>query len=252
MDGETLVQAVRQELSLGRLAPLGTPADGAWLAERAAAPVLRAAVRAAVPTARLHVVRPAVAGPVTGPFAVPPPPGALPPGPVLLQARCALPPGRPLPEQAAELRLALATAAGERLGLDLAGVDVTVAELLDEPPDRVAGPRERDGERGEPARPALAPVPAAGAEATVATAVLAVPGVVGLAAHGGQGAGVRLTRTASGPLLRLGLVLDGSRRALDVAREVRAAAAGALPGAAAGASPAVSLLITDLTGPGPA
>ncbi|RKN42454.1 nucleopolyhedrovirus P10 family protein [Streptomyces hoynatensis] len=255
MEAEGLLQAVRRELSLGRLAPLGTAADGAWVAERAAVPVLRAAVHAGVRGVRLDGVRLAVADPAAaGPPAVPPPPGALPPGPVLVRARCAVAPGRPLPERAAEVRHALASAARERLGLDLAGVDVTIADLLDGPPGAQADvPEEREAGAGARVGQAASAAPGMGPEGAVAAAVLAVPGVLGLApAHGGRGAAVSATETSSGPLLRLGLVVDGSRRTLDVARAIRAAAAGAVPEPATGAATRVSLLITDVLGPPPA
>ncbi|MFS4097347.1 nucleopolyhedrovirus P10 family protein, partial [Streptomyces sp. AF1A] len=56
VDADTWTQAVRHQLGLGRLLPLGGSRDGAWIAERAATAVL---VRAAdgVPGVRLGALR---------------------------------------------------------------------------------------------------------------------------------------------------------------------------------------------------
>lgn len=56
MTARSWEQAVREQVGLGRLLPLGDAADGAWLAERAAAGVLRRAA-AAVRGARVTVLR---------------------------------------------------------------------------------------------------------------------------------------------------------------------------------------------------
>ncbi|MEU2593564.1 nucleopolyhedrovirus P10 family protein, partial [Streptomyces albidoflavus] len=78
-DGWT--EAVRHQLGLGRLLPMGGARDGAWLTEAAARPVLRQAADT-VPGARLGALR---IGPVDGAPTeepgVPPPPSALWPGP---------------------------------------------------------------------------------------------------------------------------------------------------------------------------
>ncbi|MEV5131840.1 hypothetical protein AB0K87_15345, partial [Streptomyces sp. NPDC053705] len=75
--------AVRQRLGLGRLLPLGGPSDCSWIAERAAAAVLRDA--AAGSGAVLGTLRIALAEPDHAPEpVVPGPPSALPPGPLLL------------------------------------------------------------------------------------------------------------------------------------------------------------------------
>src|SRR6478735_9120963 len=72
--------AVRQRLGLGRLLPLGGPADGAWIAERAAVAVLRRAVTGPGPV--LGELRISLADPDGAPEAeVEPPPSALRPGP---------------------------------------------------------------------------------------------------------------------------------------------------------------------------
>ncbi|WP_431045071.1 nucleopolyhedrovirus P10 family protein [Streptomyces sp. P1-3] len=133
MVADRLARAVREQLGLGRLLPLGGPGDGAWLTERAADRVLRRAA-AAVPDARLGALRIGLAEPaaVTRP-GVPPPPSALPPGRLRIEATCAAAAREPLPVVADALRRALAGAAKDRLGLLIEAVDVRVTALLDEP-----------------------------------------------------------------------------------------------------------------------
>jgi hypothetical protein len=71
-DGWT--SAVRHQLGLGRLLPLGGPRDGAWIAEGAAGTVLRRAVDG-VAGVRLGALRIAAVDPAGGyEPAVPPPP----------------------------------------------------------------------------------------------------------------------------------------------------------------------------------
>lgn len=126
---------VRQQVGLGRFLPLGGPYDGAWIAERAAGGALREAAEREVPEVRLDGIRLGLADPdrAADP-AVPPPPSALPPGPLRLTAEFAATAAWPLPETASRLRTALAVAATERLGLDVAEVDLRVTKLLDEEP----------------------------------------------------------------------------------------------------------------------
>ncbi|MGW2083611.1 hypothetical protein [Streptomyces sp. NPDC001880] len=210
--------AVRQRLGLGRLLPLGGPADGAWISERAAVAVLRGAVAGSGPV--LGKVRISVADPDGAPDAeVEPPPSALPPGPLRIEATMSAVPGRPLPVAAGELRSALLTAAGERLGLAVAAVDVRVTELLD----------------GLPERPAPAPmeVHAAAAEGVAGNAAAGVVGVVTLTRVLGRA-------VHTGPdHVRVELATDPGHRALDVARAVRDAVADAVEG-----HPSVAVLIT--------
>ncbi|MFB7760462.1 MULTISPECIES: hypothetical protein [Streptomyces] len=232
MSDERLLHAVRQQVELGRLVPLGSAADGAWLAERAAAGALRRAVAAAVPAARVEELRLAVTEPEPAPAAVPPPASALPPGPLAMTATVAAPVHQPLPEYANALRLALAQAARDRLGLAVATIDLRVAGLI-----------EDAGEAGGPEVTATAPGPAdrAGGGA-VAAAVRVVPGVYALPHR------VEITDSAEPPcrLVRLVLAVTDGRRVLDVVREARLAAAAAALDDEAPGPVRVSAVVTDV------
>lgn len=203
---------MRERLGLGRLVPLGEAADGAWLAERAADPVLRRAA-AAVPAVVPVSLRVGLADPAeTAEPAVPPPPGALPPGPLRIEADFAATADAPLPVTAAALRAALFTAARESLGLLVTEVDLRVTDLLDQAPAAAAPPEE----------PAAVPPPvepAAGAAPTGAVAAVAarVPGVAVLT--GALGAPVR----EEDGHIRIELATTREHRALDVAKAVRSA-----------------------------
>ncbi|EGX59089.1 hypothetical protein SZN_14236, partial [Streptomyces zinciresistens K42] len=86
-DGWT--RAVRDQLGLGRLLPLGDARDGAWIAERAAEGVLRRAAEE-VGGVRLEALRIGLADPREArESAVPAPPSALPPGPLRVSAEVA-------------------------------------------------------------------------------------------------------------------------------------------------------------------
>lgn len=201
--------AVRQRLGIGRLLPLGGPGDGSWIAERAAAAVLRAA--AADCDAVLGQLRLTPADGSAAPAApVPTPPGALPPGPLRIEAEFAATARRPLPASADALRSALLAAASERLGLVVAGADLRVTELLDTAPERVAAPPAE-------VRPAE-PDGVAGAAAAGVPGVVSLTGVLGSAVHTGA------------DHVRVEVAIAGDHRALDVALAVRAAVSGALEG----------------------
>lgn len=158
---EQWTRVVRQQVGLGRLLPLGGARDGAWITEDAAAGVLRWAGDE-VPGVRLGALRiaPADPGPTHEP-AVPPPPGALPPGPLRVTADFSATGAEPLPTGAGRLRDALARAASKRLGLTVTEVDLRVTALLEADDTeesasvRPSGPRPA-GEAGS----APAPVPA--------------------------------------------------------------------------------------------
>ncbi|MFI1370426.1 nucleopolyhedrovirus P10 family protein [Streptomyces longwoodensis] len=250
-------RAVRAQVGLGRLLPLGGPRDGAWITEDAAATVLRAAGRE-VPGVRLGRLRvgPAEATDATdeagaGPEAygpvVPVPPSGLPPGPLRVSAECATGPAEPLPTAAARLRAVLAAAAAERLGLTVTEVDVRVTTLLDEDPAPEPAP-----EPGREREAAGLDVPDGGDEARVALVALDVPGVSGLAGRlGGLGRAVHLEYPRPGETgeaaalprrhARVELSLGSGHRAVDVARQVRTAVSEALTD-----HPTVAVVITAI------
>ncbi|WP_372347460.1 nucleopolyhedrovirus P10 family protein [Streptomyces sp. KL116D] len=259
MTADRWAQAVRQQLGLGRLLPLGGPGDGAWIAEPAAVAELRRAV-SAVRGVRLGSLRLALADP-EGEYAstVPAPPSALPPGPLRIVAECAATAAEPLPQAAARLRTALAEAAGEGLGLVVTEVDLQVTALLDEAPDRpteTMEPTEKKAERGErgeepaePAAPASGPASPSlsGDEQRVAAAALAVPGVARLTgALGGLGRAVHIEEPDAATSLprrhvRVELAVGPGHRALTVAGAVREAVPKALPD-----RPTVTVLVTEV------
>ncbi|MFE6779237.1 hypothetical protein [Streptomyces sp. NPDC057702] len=224
MVADALARAVRQQLGLGRLLPLGVARDGAWLTEHAATAVLRAAA-AGVPEVRvtaLHVdlLAPQSAAEPT----VPPPPTALPPGPLRVTGEFLAAADQPLPASAERLRAALHAAAVDGLGLVVGAVDLRVTGLLEQPWTEPAGAPERapdaqdegaaapDGGPGSEAGAGRAPVVArpgssAAVEARIATAVTGVPGVARLApALGGLTRPVRV----EGPRDPAGDSVDGS------------------------------------------
>ncbi|MGW2569349.1 nucleopolyhedrovirus P10 family protein [Streptomyces sp. NPDC001537] len=234
MTAERWAHAVRHQLRLGRLLPLGGPRDGAWISEEAAEAVLRRAAEA-LRGVRLDALRIALADPDTAQDpAVPPPPSALPPGPLRVTADFATTASEPLPIRAALVRTTLAAAATELLGLALAEVDLRVTTLLDEEPDPL---------------PVRAPEPPRAAEPDdmdelrVASAALMVPGVTHLT--GGLGrAAVHITELQEEGALprrhaRVEIAVSATHRAVDVARAVRAAVAEVLTD-----HPTVAVLVT--------
>ncbi|ULR49718.1 nucleopolyhedrovirus P10 family protein [Streptomyces deccanensis] len=309
MTADGWTKAVRQQLGLGRVLPLGGPHDGAWITESAARTALR---RAATPLRGLALGRlrisPVDSGEADGyghETAVPPPPSALPPGPLRVTADLAAmagPAAEPLPTTAARLRKALFTAAADRLGLTVAEVDLRVTHLVetDTGPSGPMGAEERpsglleadaespglmeadewpsglleaDAESSEPLEAEVEAGPsgpppgpsssgaasaAAGGddeESRVAAAALSVPGVARLTGVfgglgvlggglGGADGSARAVAIAAGPALsrrhvRVELAVTEERRALDVAREVRAAVSDSLPD-----HPSVAVLVT--------
>ncbi|MFF4258152.1 nucleopolyhedrovirus P10 family protein [Streptomyces sp. NPDC001663] len=226
-------QTVRHQLGLGRILPLGGARDGAWLAERAAETVLRRAA-GGLRGVRLTEVRIALADPEdTHEPAVPPPPSALPPGPLRVTAQFAATAAEPLPATAALLRTTLAAAATELLGLAVTEVDLRVTALLDEEPE--------PEDVGQPAPP-RAEQPDDVDEVRVASAALTVPGVAHLTRSLGRPVHIE-ERRQEGSLphrhARVELAIDADHRAVDVALEVRAAVSEALPD-----HPTVAVLVT--------
>ncbi|MFF1723955.1 nucleopolyhedrovirus P10 family protein [Streptomyces sviceus] len=237
MTAEQWARTVRQQLGLGRLLPLGGPRDGAWISEEAARAVLRAAAED-LRGVRLGAVRLGLARPQEAPEpAVPPPPSALPPGPLRLTAEFGATPAEPLPVAAERLRTALAGVAAGLLGLELAEVDLRVTALLDE-----------DAERSPVRVPELPRAAEAGPgeETLVAVAALAVPGVGRLTGVLGRPVHIEDRETGEGALprrhVRVELAVGADRRALDVAREVRAAVGEVLAD-----RPTVAVLVTAVT-----
>ncbi|QES05427.1 hypothetical protein DEJ44_07215 [Streptomyces venezuelae] len=234
--------AVRDRLAPGRLLPLGTAAEGAWITERAAREVLdraASAVRGVVP-GRLRIGPAEEPDQVTGagteqadrpPDAAaggavelpPVPPGGAVTGPLVITAALGAVAGRPLPELTGELREALFAVAREALGLPVARVDLRVTELLDAPP-----PRDSPAPPPGPTSPAT--------DDPVALAVLAVEGVAAVT----DALGPPVHRDADG--LRVELAVTAGRRALDVARAARTAAATA----AATGTASVTVLVSDV------
>ncbi|MCX5556647.1 nucleopolyhedrovirus P10 family protein [Streptomyces sp. NBC_00038] len=237
MTADGWAQVVRHQLGLGRLLPLGGPRDGAWITEGAADSVLRHAA-APVRGVRLGTLRIALADPDQSyEPAVPPPPSALPPGPLRITAEFTAsadptaPGVEPLPTTAARLRQSLATAATERLGLTVTEVDLRVTGLdANETPAAV--PRDDEHPAAEPT----------GAdESRVAIATLSVPGVIHLTDTLGRPVHIQDSRGGDSALprrhVRIEVAVSG--RALDVAREVRTAVTNTLKD-----TPSVAVLVT--------
>ncbi|WP_262702638.1 MULTISPECIES: hypothetical protein [Streptomyces] len=227
---DRLAQTVREQLRIGRLLPLGEREDGSWITERAASDLLGRAA-AEVPGARLGALRIGPADPDTaGTPAVPPPPSALPPGPLRIAAECGATLEEPLPVTVDRLRDVLLDAATDRLGLLVEAVDIRVTEVLDEfPAPSPEAPRPHPVE-------SPAPDPAT---AAIARAAASVPGVARLAPVLGSPRAVRI----EGAHIRIELAVAADHRAVDVARAVRTAVSEAAP-APEDQPPTVAVLVT--------
>ncbi|XVV34424.1 nucleopolyhedrovirus P10 family protein [Streptomyces sp. CA-100214] len=256
-------RTVRERLGLGRLLPLGGPRDGAWIAERAAREVLLTAARDVAGVCP-GVLRVGLEDPRdTREPAVPPPLGALPPGPLRVTADFtatavgAMAAAEPLPATAARLRAALTEAAADGLGLAVTDVDLRATGLLDTPADAADG-REPHGSRPDDG-PEPGPEPGDataddagggvgdeggdGDEGRVARAALGVPGVVRLTGVLGRPVHVTEPPAREGALprrhVRLELAVAADHRAVEVARRVRAAVSESLPD-----RPSVAVVVT--------
>jgi hypothetical protein len=230
MTADRWTQTVRHQLGLGRLLPLGGARDGTWIAEEAAEAVLRRAVRD-LRGVRLDGLRIAPADPEDAHEpVVPPPPSALPPGPLRVTADFAATAAEPLLTTAALLRSALAIAATERLGLRVTEVDLRVTSLLDEEPE------------AEPVRQPEPPSAKAADDDPAAVAALSVPGVTGLTAALGRAVQVEERqgeKSLSRRHVRVEVAVGAERRAVEVARAVRREVGKAVPG-----HPTVAVLVT--------
>ncbi|MGW7297783.1 nucleopolyhedrovirus P10 family protein [Streptomyces sp. NPDC054829] len=240
MTADGWTRAVRRQLGLGRLLPLGGARDGAWIVEQAAVAVLERAARD-MPGVRLGALRIAPVDPEhAAEPAVPPPPSALWPGALRVSAEFAATAAEPLPTVADALRATLAEAADRRLGLRVTEVDLRVTALLEEAPAHDEQPRQDP----PPTRD-----PAPGDETRAAEAALAVPGVTALTATlAALGRPVHIEERPADTALparhvRVEIAVFRAYRAVDVAREVRAAVSAALTD-----HPTVAVLVTDITG----
>ena len=256
MTADSWTRAVRHQLRLGRLLPLGERRDGAWIAERAAEAVLRG-VAQHVRGVRLGALRIALADPEDAHEpAVPPPPGALPPGPLRITADFAAVATEPFPATASRLRTALATAAAERLGLVVAEVDLQVTALLDHMDDMDdMDDVDRVDDADHAAAADIDHIDGIdrvdnvddGGESLVAATALAVPGVVRLTGTlGGLGRAVHIEELVGERALprlhaRVEVAVRADHRVLDVAREVRARVGEVLPD-----HPTVAVLVTKV------
>ncbi|MDO0915957.1 nucleopolyhedrovirus P10 family protein [Streptomyces sp. DT2A-34] len=229
-------QAVKRQLRLGRLLPLGGPHDGAWISEEAAESVLRRAAED-MRGVRLDALRIALIDPDDAEeAAVPPPPSALPPGPLRVTADFAATAAEALPTTADRLRDLLATAATESLGLTVTEVDLRVTALLDEDAEPAPVRQPEPTRAAEPGSPD---------EERVAAAALAVPGVTELTgALGGLGRAMHIEERQDEAALprrhvRVEIAVSADRRPVEVAREVRE-----WVGEALADRPTVAVLIT--------
>jgi hypothetical protein len=249
---EAWMQAVRHQLDLGRLLPLGGPDDGAWITEQAAVRALGSAA-AGIPGIRLKTLRigPAPLEPVSEP-AVRPPASALPPGPLRIEASFTAPLGQPLPPTADQLRSALLDAAAERLGLATVTADLRVTDLH-EGSERAVGSRPSKGAVAAAPQAAAVrsafPVTGRGSMRTpaseLADVATAVPGVARLAAVlGSRPVKVEDHDDPPGRHIEVQLAVAAGHHPLEVARTVRHAVADAAttdrPGPAT-----VAVLITE-------
>lgn len=209
----TWAAAVRARPGPGRLLPLGTAADGAWLAESAAEPVLRRTaqeVRGVAP-GRIRI---APADPDSaGASAFPPPPAAVPPGPLRIDAECEAAAVEPLPALAERLRTALFAAAVERLGLPVTVIDLRVTGLLDAVPEFGGASASSEASGARAVQP----------QDEIGRAAAAVPGVAHLT--DALGRPVRIDESSA----RVACATSPGHRPVDVARAVRAAITPLLP-----------------------
>ncbi|MFJ1699186.1 hypothetical protein ACIOHC_29410 [Streptomyces sp. NPDC088252] len=232
---EAWMQAVRRQLDLGRLLPLGGPDDGTWITEQAAVRAL-GRTAAEIPGVWLESLRigPAPLGPVSEP-SVRPPAGALPPGPLRIEAAFNAFMRQPLPRTAEQLRSALLNVAAERLGLAAVAVDLRVTDLH-EGPERDVRSRTTESAMGPPPEAAAArsslPTTRTGSMrgpgGELADVAAAVPGVARLTAVlGSRPVKVERHDCPSGQHVEVQLAVAPGYHPLEVARAVRAAVADA-------------------------
>jgi hypothetical protein len=251
---EPWTQAVRHQFGLGRLLPLGGPADGTWITEQAAAQALWRAANE-IPGVRLESLRigPAPLQSVSEP-PVRPPASAMPPGPLRIEAAFSASLGEPLPETADQLRSTLLDAAARRLGLATVTADLRVTDVHEVPQ---TGTTTRTVARPMTLTPhstaaaARSSLPATGAGSPrgpvgeLADVATGVPGVVGLTTVLGSRP-VKMEDRADPPGRRVEvhLAVAPGHHPLEVARAVRAAVTDAAATNAPGPV-TVAVLITE-------
>ncbi|MFF7049585.1 hypothetical protein ACFY94_14615 [Streptomyces griseorubiginosus] len=249
---EALTQAVRRQLDLGRLLPLGGPHDGTWITEQAAVQAL-GRTAAEIPGVRLESLRigSAPLQPLSEP-AVRPPASALPPGPLTIEAAFTASLVRPLPETADDLRSTLLDAATEQLALATVTADLRVTDLREVPEagmtSRTAATTMRPTPEAAAARnspPVTGTGSMRGLAGELAAVAAGVPGVARLTAVLGSRP-VRVEDHADPPgrHIEVHLAVGPGHHPLQVARAVREAVAEAAtthtPGPAT-----VAVLITE-------
>ncbi|MEH0544977.1 hypothetical protein QA802_18370 [Streptomyces sp. B21-105] len=250
---EAWKQAVQSRLGLGRLLPLGGPDDGTWITEQAAVQAL-GRTAAEIPDVRLESLRIGSA-PLQPAFepAVRPPAGALPPGPLTIEAAFTASLVRPLPETAAELRNALLGAATERLGLDTVTADMRVTDLREVPE---AGGTSRTAATAMRPTPETAAAhsppsvtgtgPMRGLVGELAAVATGVPGVARLTAVlGSRPVRVEDHDDPPGRHIEVHLAVAPGHHPLQVARAVREAVAEAATADDTPGPATVAVLITE-------
>ncbi|MFF3336768.1 hypothetical protein ACFYWX_46000 [Streptomyces sp. NPDC002888] len=252
MTTEALTQAVRHQLDLGRLLPLGGPDDGTWITEQAAVRDLGLAA-AGIPGVRLETLRIGAAPlePVSEP-AVRPPASALPPGPLRIEAAFTTSLGQPLPHTAEQLRSTLLNAAAERLGLATMTADLRVTDLHEGPEPDVRSVATQRAMRPPPevattrtSPPTTGTGPKPGSTGELADVAAAVPGVARLTTVlGSRPVKVEHHDDPPGRHIEVHLAVAPGHHPLEVARAVRAAVADAATTDAPGPV-TVAVLITE-------
>jgi hypothetical protein len=266
---DRLTQTVREQVSLGRLLPLGGAQDAAWITERAAVGMLRngADALAGVRLGDVAVVLTALpdrwdeGGGRAAPAA---PVGALPHVPVLIEAGFEATATEPLHRAADRLRAALLDTAEHRIGLAVDAVDLRVTGLLERdteaPEPGTAGEPARDTREAQDAEApqdamdttteAAGTTDVGGTAGAVGAAARAVPGVARLTRRlAGPGSGVQVSDIPAadgtpGRRVQVQIALAQGGIAVEVARAVnRAATAAAEPDAPGPVAAAV--VVTD-------
>jgi hypothetical protein len=249
---EAWTQATRHRFGLGRLLPLGGPGDGTWITEQAAVQAL-GRTASEIPGVRLESLRIGSA-PLESASepAVRPPAGAMPPGPLRIEAAFSASLGQPLHETADQLRNRMLDAAARRLGLATVTADLRVTDVHEVPQTgtktrtvarpTTPTPQSTAARSSLPVTGAGSPRGAVGDLADVATGV---PGVAGLTTVLGSRP-VKMEDQADPPGRRVEvhLAVAAGHHPLEVARAVRAAVADAAATDAPGPV-TVAVLITE-------